>query len=505
MEKINTKYIYFLTILYFVISLVGILYHELWLDESHHWLISRDSNTFIELISNTRYEGHPILWNILLYGMTRFTFNPFWMQFLHILISTTVVFVFLKKAPFNWIFKTLFIFGYFMLFEYNIISRNYILGILFLFLAAANFKNREKKFVQICVYLALACNIHLMFAVIAFALFLTLLFEKYQNKQIDKSILIGTTILIVGLLLSAIQIIPPNDTLFFNRIDQIPFYEKFIKGFISLFKGLITVPDFNSIHFWNSNIVVNKSKIVASILGLLCYILPLIFFPKKKKILFFVYLALFGAQIFFYVTQLGATRYDGMTYIIIVIALWIEKFYTIDNIKLPKLTYSLKLNLLKIPIIYSLLIIQFFSGLYTYSMDINHPFCSARDTVRYLKNKKINTDNIISISCEGTLISPFLEKKVHFLCSNSLQSYCRWNLICSTEISNEEIIKMISNYMLNHDKATYVSTSQITNNPQQNTWIKLNNKIKILFLQKFDHSVVRNADYFIYEIKKIKS
>lgn len=151
------------------------------------WITSffncRDSRSTLELINNTRYEGHPILWNYLLYLITRFSANPFWMQFFHIVISSFVVFIFLKKAPFNWLFKALFIFGYFMLFEYNLISRNYILGVLFLFLAATQFENRKLKFTLICFYLALACNIHLMFSVIAFALFLLLVLKSIKTKN----------------------------------------------------------------------------------------------------------------------------------------------------------------------------------------------------------------------------------------------------------------------------------------------------------------------------------
>src|SRR5690606_23248229 len=105
----KTKYLFFLAILYFGLSLIGILRHELWLDESHHWLISRDSGSFSELIANTRYEGHPILWNFLLFLISRLTLNPVWMQLLHIVISTAAVGLFLGKAPFSLVFKTLFI------------------------------------------------------------------------------------------------------------------------------------------------------------------------------------------------------------------------------------------------------------------------------------------------------------------------------------------------------------------------------------------------------------
>ena len=69
------KQIDFLTIclalLFFLLSLFGVINHEIWLDESHHWLLARDSTSLSDLIKNTRYEGHPIPWNILLYFLSR--------------------------------------------------------------------------------------------------------------------------------------------------------------------------------------------------------------------------------------------------------------------------------------------------------------------------------------------------------------------------------------------------------------------------------------------------
>ena len=34
-------------------------------------------------------------------------------------------------------------------------------------------------------------------------------------------------------------------------------------------------------------------------------------------------------------------------------------------------------------------------------------------------------------------------------------------------------------------------------------WIKINDKIMIRFLKKFDKSIIQNADFFIYEVSKI--
>src|SRR6266498_233586 len=37
-------------------------HHELWFDEIHSWNIAKGSGSFVDLISNIRYEGHPPLW-----------------------------------------------------------------------------------------------------------------------------------------------------------------------------------------------------------------------------------------------------------------------------------------------------------------------------------------------------------------------------------------------------------------------------------------------------------
>src|SRR5207237_1783887 len=116
---------YFIAAVYFALSLVGILHHEIWLDEMHHFLLARDSRNISELIFNARYDGHPLLWDSVLLLLTRFTHDPFYMQLLHIIISLAMVIAFLRNSPFTLMFKLFFVFGYFMFYEYNIISRNY--------------------------------------------------------------------------------------------------------------------------------------------------------------------------------------------------------------------------------------------------------------------------------------------------------------------------------------------------------------------------------------------
>ena len=497
LTKTRNRYYLFLILLYFIISLVGILHHEIWLDESQHWLLARDSNSFSDIIFNTRYEGHPILWNIVLYLITRFSSNPFWMQLLHILVSAAAVLIFLKKSPFPLLFITLFIFGYFIIFEYNIISRNYILGVLFIFLACSIFKDRDKKFILLCFYLALAANTHLIFGVLSFAILLTILFEHlYERKfTINRAFIYGCLIFLLGLTLSIIQIIPPEDTKFFNHVGSLSFNEKFTVGFTSLFKGLIPIPDFRSIHFWNSNLFVNLSKPITAVFSILVYFVPLILFYKRKMTLFFVYSALLGVQIFFFVTQMSATRFFGMTFLILIVALWIDKYY---HSKLPN-RVNKRIEIVNKFIIYSILTIQFIAGIIAFSMDIIYPFSSGKDVALFLEENKLSDHTVITPFCEGTIISPYLGKKVFFLCEGSFQSYCDWNSACNGFMTKQEILEKLPTVPV-RESMIFIAKTSLLDNPKKNIWYNTNGNLSIKYLIKLDQYIVRNMDYIIYEI-----
>lgn len=505
MNSTESKYLYFLTLLFFAMSVIGILHHELWLDEAHHWLLARDSNSISDLYNNTRSEGHPLMWNLLLYAITRFTSNPFWMQLLHVVISTSFVLVFLIKAPFNWVFKTLFIFGYFFIFEYNLISRNYGLGILFLFQACSIFKDRNSKFILLCVYLVLASNTHILFSVVAFALFLTLLVEQFQNKKFFKiQMVVGCLIFLSGLFLIGIQIQTTESNWLFDSLQSLSFDERLKSGFVSLFKGLITIPDFTTLHFWNSNFVIDNNRNISRVLVVLIYLLPIVLFNKNKKTLFFVYIALIGIQIFFYITQRNAIRFHGINYIIIVLALWMEHYYASEHFKLKEIVIRFKLIFFKKPIIYLLLLMHFFSGIYAYSMDFIYPFTSAKQTVDYLKNEDLDSKEIVSVTCDGTVISAYLERKVYFLCSNDYQSFCHWNSDCDQNLNQQKSVSMLVNYMKNHNSCMYVSYYPLYNDMNSGNWRFITDEVKIRFLKKFDINIVNNSYYYVFDVVKEK-
>src|SRR5689334_12634149 len=82
--------------LYAALLAIGIAHHEIWRDEAQAWLLARDSGTPLALLHAMRYEGHPPIWHLLLWLLSRATSAPLAMQVLHGLIALLGAALFLR-------------------------------------------------------------------------------------------------------------------------------------------------------------------------------------------------------------------------------------------------------------------------------------------------------------------------------------------------------------------------------------------------------------------------
>ncbi len=164
-------------------GLIGILNHAMWRDELNGWLIARDSHTIYELFSNVKYEGHPLLWYLCLDLLNQFTHNPIAMQILHLFIATGSAYLFLKFSPFTKFQKVLFLFGYLPFYEYLLVSRNYAIGLLTIFLFCFCFESRKKSYLRLSLILALMVNTNAYCLLIAIALTIVLTLEYFLEGE----------------------------------------------------------------------------------------------------------------------------------------------------------------------------------------------------------------------------------------------------------------------------------------------------------------------------------
>ncbi len=492
-KKLGLKPTLLLTLTFFYVSFIGIYFHELWMDESHHFLLGSDSTNFLDLFKNTRYDGHPILWNYLIHLISLFDKNPFYMQLLHIIISSLTVFVFLKKAPFKLWFKIAFLLSYFMLYEYTIISRNYDLGVLFMIISCVLYSKRETHFSLLCTFLALSCNTHSIFIIIAGAFLTSILIVQYSQNRfwLFKKYWKGYLIFLIGLALAFYQIIPAQDATFFDKIDYSSIYQ-FAKSFMALFKALFPIVDFTSINYWNHFYLIENFKIIAVLLGCISWFIPFLLFNKNKNILFFVYLTIGGFIAFEMLTQRFGTRYNGLLFITIIIGLWMQ--YSEKN----KPFFKINLSKYNSKIIFTLMIIQVFSGTLAYGLDIKHTFNHGESVASFIKKEKVNPSEIITL-CESASINAYLPCNLYNLCYQKKQGYYLWNEDCDElyKKSKHELLELAITAKNKKKKIFFIVNEPIKIDKP----ITLNNKIYTLSLiKKFDGAVKHN--YYIYLIQR---
>ena len=77
-------------------------------------MIAAGSPTVVDLFQNLKYEGHPGLWHLLLWVITRFSTDPVWMQVAHIVIALTTWMLIYRYSPFTTITKFCYLGSYFL-------------------------------------------------------------------------------------------------------------------------------------------------------------------------------------------------------------------------------------------------------------------------------------------------------------------------------------------------------------------------------------------------------
>lgn len=431
-----------LVLAFLFFGFIGIVNHEMWLDEVQAWLIARDSSSFVELFKNLRYEGHPGLWHIGLYLISRFTHEPFFMQLFHLIIASSSIYIFAKFAPFTKFQKVLFSFGYFPFYEYSIISRNYAIEVLFIFGFCALFKTRNKSYFWITCILFLLANTNVYGLLIAIALGLTLIFECILDKRRFANVrkwdlIISFFIIIFGIVSSIFQILPPSDASFAAGWTTDFQIGRFARVLLTIGKSYVPIPNFFTYKFWNISIF--EVGIIASVLGLV-FSLGLLTFAlilfARKPVVFFLYLTgNLGILLFTYTKIIGGMRHWGHLFILFITCLWISSYYTksdlfMDSVKsLFPIFFTATRNLTnfslryKNKVIMAILYTHLVAGIFAFTMDLYNPFSVTKEVAKFIKNQRMDDIVIVGdidyINYVGPSLSTYLDKKIYYLGSQT--------------------------------------------------------------------------------------
>ena len=511
MKNRSKHYALGLTCLFLAIGAFTASHHEMWRDEIQAWLLARDSTSVFNLFANLKYEGHPGLWHLCLMPLSRITDSPVIMQMFHLLITSATVYLFVRYAPFNWFQKLLFCFGYFVIYEYAIVARNYALGMLLITVFCVFFRERYKRFIWIgCVLFLLAhTSVHALIVTIAIGGALCCeyvfgsRFSQPLNREITaigdkKHIWIGFALIGIGITTAVLQLNPPSDT-GFAVAWHFNYDPKRVNNIVKLIsRAYLPIPK-TTLHFWGSNLLTTYPLFQAIQIPLCCFFIlfSVLLFIKRPTALLIYLTGTFGLLTFFYIKYQGSIRHHGFLFLTFLMCCWIYRDSPVLNFGKAEqdetdTVVSRVLNVAGTVVLTLLLICHAIGGVIATRMEHRHIFSYGKLTAEYIKSQDMQDHLIVADkdSATSTVVGYLPKRQVHYPRGSRLGSFVRWDN-ARASVSKRRVIEEAL-------KLGNQNTQDVLIIFNRSLGAKLREQYNLTFLVKFTGSAVGDEGFHLY-------
>ncbi|MEP6647403.1 MAG: hypothetical protein ABJC12_09935 [Saprospiraceae bacterium] len=519
-EVMWKKYFPFIiTGVFFILSLIGILNHEMWRDEYQAWMVASEAHSIPQLFQNLKYEGNPVLWHAFLFIISSFTSDPFYMQLFHILISASFIYLINKYAPFSILQKVLITFGYYTFFEYNIISRCYGLGLLLIALFCILYRDRRKNILLIAGVLFLLSN-NTIFGVILSVCFAGIVMyeEVFRDKKSKQAripipkLALFAGITFLGVLLGYLQIKPEPDnsfpTLYVTHFDIIR-----LKWTLSRFiHAYFAIPNFRIYYFWNTNFFVpDEKKFMVAVTPLI--FLAWLFAFLRHRLVFLLYIVgTLILMLFYYYTGFIWSRYSGHLFLLLLACCWMTYYLKETNYKNRLLNkIAIAGDKIRTPFFILILCFHVVGGVMAYAKDLKYPFSTSQQAADYIKKNKLDQYDIVGSQDYATSpLAAELNKKIYYVERKEPGSFIIYDQKRMFVSSFSPLIAFINEVMGKNRKVILVKNNPISktynDTGETEDWKDglVNDSTSLTLLTKIEPGIVADEIYYIYSVDKIK-
>ncbi len=483
--KFSNTHLAFLAWLLFAAILLH--FHEPWRDELQSWAIAKESHSLSQLLYFSRYEGHPSAWYFLLFSITRLSADFQAVQWFHAGIMAMVAALILWKSPFTRLQKILVISGYFFLYEYGTLARNYAIGILLACCFCILLKDVKKQWLTLiaCLFAMMQCNVFA--AMLACAFFCPLFFSGGKIARENRHFLLpyfaGALIFVAGFILAAFDMQPPADTTFMPEWTwEKPALERALGSF---FHAFAPVPKLE-IDFWNSHILASfvhpewLPKIEAA-LGILLFVICIFTLRKCPAALVFFMLSVAAITVFLSVKYAGFMRHHGHYFLAYFFAQWMKNRtaeHQFGGTVLPGKFFTLILTL------------HFLAIIPAAYFDIKYPFSQSQNIAAYLRNNYPDRQLVGHFDYATSPVSFHLGQPIYYPNAGKEGTYILWN----TERMNREVpdVTLIINDLCRQKGDFLLVTSYPI--PLE----KRGNSIRLI--RSFAPAIVPSETYYLHEV-----
>ena len=386
-----------------------------------------------------------MLWHLLLLPVTRLTASPAGMQILHWAIASAAVFVVARCAPFGPLQKILFAFGYFPLYEYGVMSRNYALGLLFVVAACALLRHRHRRPLWLALSLVLMSHTSAHACIVAIGLLLGLALDYRLERRalaedgaVDvRKLHAGFAVAAAGILLSVLQMVPPEDVTL-SAMSATWRHSWYLEwNPIWLAQCLKTIP---SVVFFPVDprfvpvvgLAPAQPEAVYGVWTAVALMVAVAAFHRRRPVALLLFLCLVtGLLVFFYAVYHGSLRHHGFLLISLLVLVWGGRYLGGPAAGPgPEARRAVHAGRIGSLLLTGLLAMHAVGGLRAVAMEVQRPFSQAGRTAEYIRAKGLESLPMIgfpdwSASAVVGHLSP--EKRIHYVQGNREGSFVRYD------------------------------------------------------------------------------
>lgn len=315
---------------WFVVVVALTTRHVVWRDEVRALSLALQGDSVVDMLRGLHGEGHPALWYLLLRGANTLLPPTAVLAIVSVVVALAAMVLLVRRSPFGAGLIALFMLGRPALYEYVVMSRNYGIAMLLMFLFAALYERHRDRGVALGVVLFLLanCNVHSAILAGAFCLFwlLDLLWNRHDLQPgALRNFWLNAVVACMGVALCAATIYPP-----FNDAAQLDKSNWTVGGLAtSLLLPSVGFPNLSGYPLWQAIMkptglwhepyttilhLALSLMLVGSVLGL----------ATRPAASVAGAAALLGMSIFFSLIYKGSYRHEALLMVFILSLYWIS-------------------------------------------------------------------------------------------------------------------------------------------------------------------------------------
>lgn len=472
----RTRFAALVTLAFLAVAGTGIARHEMWRDELQAWMLAVDSRSPAELLHNMRYEGHPALWHLLLWIASRGMRNPAAMQVVHLGIAAAAVFLFARQAPFSRWVRALFPFGYFPLYEYGVISRNYALGLLLVFAFCALYPSRFQRLLPLGLVLALLANASPYAWILSVALAAALAWEGARPRDAALAALVFG----IGAVVAVAQMVPPPDggyaTAWWLRWTP----ARAFQTLATVVHAYLPLPEIGAPMVWNSSLFRSLGDGLTALLALGLLALAVVRLRGSRTA---VFLYLFGTAAllgFTYCKYFGVLRHHGHHFVLLIACLWLAQAG--NEGRRPDLWVA------------GLLAVHLIGAAALGSLDLARPFSAAEATAEFIRQEGLAGMPIAGKQdYRASPVGGYLQRALYYPNSGGTGTFILWNRERVEDLPEEAYCRRLADQVGRHpDGVLLISTEPLPACPA----------VRSALLARFPDSMVPDERYSVFLLRR---